>query len=62
MKLRIVNYHTLATVIKSEVEKLTRKSTTISTLVVAIKRFSDSLARENVRMKLPPLDVLRMPE
>lgn len=59
LKLRIVNYHALAAVIKTEVEKLTGRSTTINTLVVAIKRFSDSLARDVAKRKLPPLDVLR---
>jgi hypothetical protein len=57
LKMRIVNYHALATVIKSEVEKLTGKPTTINTLVVAIKRFSDALTEE--KRKLPPLDILR---
>ena len=45
LKPRIVNYHALAKVIKSEVEKLTGKLTTVNTLVVAIKRFSDTLAQ-----------------
>ena len=57
IKLRIVNYHALASVLKPEVEKITGKPTTINTLVVAIKRFSDSLAEKK---KLPaPLTVLR---
>ncbi|MHB8566506.1 MAG: hypothetical protein ACYC7D_09755 [Nitrososphaerales archaeon] len=57
MKLRIVNYHALASVIKSEIEKITGKSTTVNTLVVAIKRYSDTLKEEN--RKLPPIDVLK---
>lgn len=58
LKLRIVNYHALAAIIKPEVEKITSKPTTINTLVVAIKRFSDSLTEEN--KKLPaPLGILR---
>lgn|SRR5487761_94364 len=57
LKLHVVNYHALATVIKSEVEKLTGKPATINTLVVAIKRFSDTLAAES--RKLPPMDILR---
>jgi hypothetical protein len=57
LKLRIINFHALATVIKSEVEKITRKPTTINTLVVAIKRFSDSIIEEENK-KLPGLDVL----
>jgi len=58
LKLRIINYHALATIIKSDVERLTGKPTTINTLVVAIKRFSDSLVEEE-KKKLPGLDVLR---
>ena len=58
LKLRIVNYHALAGVIKPEVEKMVGKSTTMNSLVVAIKRFSDALAEENG--KLPtPFGVLR---
>ncbi len=61
LKLGIVNYHALASVVKSDVERLTGKPTTINTLVVAIKRFSDSIARDDARRgrKLPPFDVLR---
>lgn len=57
LKLHLINYHALATIIKSDVEKLTGKSTTVNTLVVAIKRFSDSLAKES--KKLPDLDILK---
>ena len=53
LKLRIVNYHALAKVIKSEVEKLTGKPTTVNTLVVAIKRFSDMLPRGKEDQILP---------
>ena len=57
LKLRIVNYHALASIVKPEVEKITGKSTTINTLVVAIKRFSDTLIIEN--KKLPaPIEIL----
>ena len=58
LKLRIINYHALATIIKTDVERLTGKLTTINTLVVAIKRFSDSLVEEENK-KLPGLHVLR---
>ena len=58
LKLRIINYHALATIIKSDAERLTGKPTTINTLVVAIKRFSDSLVEEENK-KLPGQDVLR---
>jgi len=53
LKLRIVNYHALAAIIKPEVEKTTGKPTTINTLVVAIKRFSDTLAKENKKLHAP---------
>jgi hypothetical protein len=43
VKLKIVNYHALALVIKAQVQELTGKETTINTLVLAIKRFSDKL-------------------
>ncbi len=56
LKLKIVNYHALAAVIKLEVEKLTGRITTINTLVVAIKRYSDTLKEEK---RLPPSDILR---
>ncbi len=58
LKLRIINYHALAAVIKPEVEKMTGRSTTINSLVVAIKRFSDTLVQES--KKLPaPLAILK---
>jgi len=44
LKLKIVNYHALASKISSEVEELTGKRANMPTIVVAIKRFSDSLA------------------
>jgi hypothetical protein len=53
LKLRIVNYHALASILKFEVEKITGKPTTINTLVVAIKRFSDTLVYENKKMPAP---------
>jgi hypothetical protein len=58
LKLHIINYHALAAIIKPEVEKITGKPTTINTLVVAIKRFSDTLVEEN--KKLPaPISILK---
>jgi hypothetical protein len=44
LKLKIVNYHALASKISSEVEELTGKEANIETMVVAIKRFSDGLS------------------
>lgn len=43
LKLKIVNYHALASKISSEVEELTGKKAKKATIVVAIKRFSDGL-------------------
>jgi len=48
LKLKIVNYHALASKISSEVEELTGKRANIATIVVAIKRFSDSLAEGSI--------------
>ncbi len=56
MTQKIVNYHALATTIKSEVEKLSGKQTSLNTIVVAIKRFSDALSEEKLE---PPSRVLR---
>ncbi len=58
LKLKIVNYHALAKVIKLEVEKLTGKPTTVNTLVVAIKRFSDTLT-QGKKEYYPPSGILR---
>jgi hypothetical protein len=43
VKQKIINYHALAAKIKPEVEKLTGGKTSINTIVVAIKRFSDKV-------------------
>jgi hypothetical protein len=43
LKLKIVNYHGLATKISREVQELTGKKANLGTIVVAIKRFSDGL-------------------
>jgi hypothetical protein len=56
LKQKIVNYHALAANIKTNVEKLTGRPTTINTIVVAIKRFSDTLAEVKPQA---PLDVLK---
>jgi hypothetical protein len=46
LKAKIVNYHALAKLIKPDVEKIAARKTSINTLVVAIKRFSDNIDRE----------------
>jgi hypothetical protein len=48
LKLKIVNYHGLATRIYPEVEELTGKKAKLGTIVVAIKRFSDGLGEEEI--------------
>ncbi len=48
LKLRIVNYHGLASRIASQVEELTGKKPKMATIVVAIKRFSDGLAEVGI--------------
>ncbi len=56
VKQKLINYHALAAKIKPEVEKLTGRKTSINTIVVAIKRFSDTVT--NVKAE-EPLDILR---
>ncbi len=48
LKLKIVNYHALASKISSEVEELTGKKAKMATIVVAIKRFSDGLGEARI--------------
>ena len=43
MKRKLINYHALAASVKTEVEEVAGRQTSINTLVVAIKRFSDTL-------------------
>ena len=55
----IANYTALAQKIKPEVEKLTKTDVNINTLVVAIKRFADSLEDDNYEVH-PIFDGVRM--
>jgi hypothetical protein len=48
LKLKIVNYHALASIISSEVDELTGKRANMATIVVAIKRFSDGLGKGRI--------------
>lgn len=48
LKLKIVNYHQLASRISPEVEELTGKKAKVATIVVAIKRFSDGLGEGRI--------------
>src|SRR3989442_5374561 len=43
LKMKILNFHSLAELIQKQVEEATGRKASINTLVVAIKRFSDSL-------------------
>ena len=62
LKMKLTNFHSIAELIQPKVQQLTGRKTTINTLVVAIKRFSDTLeelksldpvrALENTRISL----------
>jgi hypothetical protein len=43
LKMKLVNFHALAEQIQVQVKEMSRKDASINTLVVAIKRFSDTL-------------------
>jgi hypothetical protein len=43
LKMKIINFHSLAELIQKQVQEVTGRKASINTLVVAIKRFSDSL-------------------
>ena len=43
LKMKLMNFHSVAEQIQPQVQQLTGRKTTINTLVVAIKRFSDTL-------------------
>ena len=62
LKMKLTNFHSIAEHIQPKVQEVTGRKTTINTLVVAIKRFSDTLeeikapnttkALENLRISL----------
>ncbi len=56
IKQKLINYHALAAKIKPDVENLTGRETSINTIVVAMKRFSDTLT--NVKAE-EPIDILK---
>ena len=56
----IVNYTALAQKIKPDVEKLTKNNVNLNTLVVAIKRFADTLEDSERRLSVPTIDGIRM--
>ncbi|OLE75820.1 hypothetical protein AUG19_04645 [archaeon 13_1_20CM_2_54_9] len=47
LKMKVVNFHSLAELIQPKVKQLSGKEATINALVVAIKRFSDTLSTTN---------------
>ena len=56
IKQKLINYHALAAKIKPEVDKLTGRKTKINTIVVGIKRFSDTIADIEAE---EPLNILK---
>ncbi len=44
LKMKIINFHSLAELIQAQVQEVTGRKASVNTLVVAIKRFSDSLS------------------
>jgi hypothetical protein len=46
LKMKLMNFHSLAQLIQPQVKQLSGKEATINTLVVAIKRFSDTLSKD----------------
>jgi len=47
LKMKLMNFHSLAGFIQPQVQQLSGKEASINTLVVAIKRFSDTLSNSN---------------
>ena len=43
LKMKIINFHSLADLIQTQVQQLSGREASVNTLVVAIKRFSDTL-------------------
>ena len=46
LKMKLMNFHSLAEFIQPQVQQLSGKEASINTLVVAIKRFSDTLSND----------------
>ena len=60
LKMRLTNFHSVAQRIQPEVQQRTGRKTTINTLVVAIKRFSDTLEQANTPETVKALENLRI--
>ena len=48
LKMKIINFHSLAKLVQPQVQEIIQRKTNVNALVVAIKRFSDSLAKIKV--------------
>jgi hypothetical protein len=55
LKQKIINYHALAANIKSEVERLAERPTSVNTIVVALVRFADTITEAGTTESLPIL-------
>ena len=60
MKMKLMNFHSIAEQIQPQVQQLTGRKTTINTLVVAIKRFSDTLDATGVPDPVKTLENARI--
>ncbi len=60
LKMGLTNFHSVAAHIQPQVQELTGRSPTINTLVVAIKRFSDTLEEIKTPDTLKALENLRI--
>ena len=60
LKMKVTNFHSVAEQIQPHVQKLTGKKTTINTLVVAIKRFSDTLGPDGLPDAVKALENARI--
>ena len=60
LKMKLTNFHSVAEYIQPEVQERTGRKTTINTLVVAIKRFSDTLEQANTPETVKALENLRI--
>ncbi len=47
LKMKLMNFHSLAELIQPQVQQLSGREASVNTLVVAIKRFSDTLSNSN---------------
>lgn len=60
LKMKLTNFHSVAEHIQPRIQELTGRKTTINTLVVAIKRFSDTLEQSKTPEAVKVLENLRI--